>query len=149
MEQITKYIGLVAIVAMLTVVTVTGSIGGAEAISREGIRNDNVVLPEPEPEVDLILIQVTDPRQSHDVPVKTTKGEPTRYSDEVTYRVLYMVQNDGSTDVKNVMISVQSDTETVEEKLSGKLQPKHSTITVLVKAVDPSTIDAKIVGYET
>lgn len=150
MEQITKYIGLVAMVTILAVVTVSISIDEVEAISREGIRHDNVVLPEPEPEVDLTLQQITEPRESHEVSIKTTKGfvPKTSDSDAVTYRVVYMIQNDGTTDVKNVMISIHSDTETVEWGLSGKLDPKHSTITILVKSVDPTSIDAKIVGYE-
>ncbi|MFQ5781877.1 MAG: hypothetical protein ACE5GR_02330 [Nitrosopumilus sp.] len=147
MGQIAKYIGLIAIVTMLAVTTVSGSIGNVEA---KLIRDKHVVLDEQEPDVDLSLKQVTEPEQSSEVSVKTTKGYVPKRSDSdaITYRVIYRVQNDGTTDVKNVMISVHSDTETADGKLSGWLDARHSSITVLVKAVDPTLIDAKIVGYE-
>ena len=147
MKQVTKYIGMVAIVAMFAIVTVSGSIGEADA---KLVRDKHVKLAEPEPDVDLVIIHVSEPRQSSEVPVKTTKGyEPkSSDSDAVTFRAVYTIHNYGATDVKNVMISVHSDTEAVDGKLVGWLDVKHSSITVLVKAFDPASIDAKIVGYE-
>jgi len=147
MAQKTKYVGLVAIVAMLAVATISGSIGSVEA---KLILDKHVKLDEPEPDVDLSLKQVTAPVQSSEVSVKATNRyvPPSSDSDAVTYRVVYRVQNDGTTDVKNIMISVHSDTETADGKLSGWLDATHSTITVLVKAVDPALINAKITGYD-
>ncbi|QLH07453.1 hypothetical protein [Nitrosopumilus ureiphilus] len=147
MKQETKYIGLVAIVAIFAIATISGSIDEADA---KLVRDRHVVLDEPEPDVDLSLIQVTEPQKSSEVSVKSTKGyvPASADSDAITYRIVYRIQNDGTTDVKNILISVHSDTETVDAKLSGWLDIQHSTITVLVKAVDPALIDAKIMGYE-
>ncbi len=138
---------MLAIVAMFALATVPGSIDEADA-ARE--KTENAVPIELEPDVDLSLKQATEPRQSSLVPTETTKGyEPkSSDSDAVTYQVAYRIQNDGTTDVKNITISVQSDTETVEAKLSGELDVKRSIITVFVKAIDPATIEAKIVGFE-
>ena len=147
MAQKTKYVGLVTIVAMLAVATISGSIGSVEA---KLILDKHVKLDEPEPDVDLSLVQISEPVKSSEVSVKTTKGyvPASSDSDAITYRVVYRVQNDGTTDVKNIMISVHSDTETTVGKLSGWLDVTHSTITVLIKAVDPALINAKITGYD-
>ena len=84
------------------------------------------------------------------VPMKTLDGHVVKKSnpDAATYMVIYSVSNSGTTDVKNIMVSVQSDVESVDVKLSGWLDEDHSVVTVLVHAVDPSTIEGKIVGYE-
>jgi len=66
----------------------------------------------------------------------------------MTYRVVYKITNFGETDVKNVMISVQSDTETVDADLLGKSGRNSSLITVFVDAIDPSSISGKIVGFQ-
>ena len=146
MKQVTKYIGMLAIAAMFAIATVSGSINEAEA---KLVRDKHVVQAEAELDVDLSVKQIFEPRKA-DTGFKTTKGftPASSDSDVITYKVVYRIQNDGATDVKNVIISVQSDTETVDAKLSGKLDVKHSTITVLVKAVDSALLDAKIVGYE-
>lgn len=147
MEKIFRYLGLLVILPLFTVALVTIPFEDAEARNKE---IGNVKLEEPEPDVDLTLKQISEPQQSNDDSVKTTKGYvPTSSdSDSATYRVGYMISNSGTTDVKNIMISVHSDTETVDGELSGWLDPKHSIISVLVDAVDPASIDAKIVGYE-
>ncbi len=47
------------------------------------------------------------------------------------------------------MISVQSDTETVDAELSGSKSGRNSSlITVFVDAIDPSSIGAEIVGFQ-
>ena len=147
MEKIFRYLGLLVILPLFTVALATIPFEDAEARNKEV---GNVKLEEPEPDVDLTLKQVSEPQQSDDDSLKTTKGfvPKSSDSDSVTYRVNYMVSNSGTTDVKDIMISVHSDTETVDGELSGKLDPKHSVISVLVKAVDPASIDAEIVGYE-
>ena len=147
MNKTLRYFGLLAILPLFMVMMSFDYIDEAEA---KLIRDKHVTLPEPEPDVDLTLKQLSEPQQSGDVSMKTTKGfvPKTSDSDSVTYLVNYMVSNSGETDVKNIMISVHSDTEIVDAELSGWLDPKHSIISVLVKAVDPALIDAKIVGYE-
>jgi len=70
-------------------------------------------------------------------------------SDSVTYRVVYKITNFGETDVKNVMISVQSDTETVDaELIKSKSGRNSSLITLFVDAIDPSSISGKIVDFQ-
>jgi len=147
MKQITKYIGMFAALSLVMIALAPNYIGEADA---KLIRDKHVVLPEPEPDVDLTIKQVSEPQQSKDIPTKTTKGFVPKSSDSdaVTYRVVYIVSNSGATDVKNVMISVHSDTETVDAELLGWLDEKHSTITALVKAIDPSSITGKIVGFQ-
>ena len=145
MKQTTKYIGMVAIVAMFALATVPGSINEAEA----GIHiQQKVVLPDPVPDVDLTLKQMFDTQLSTDSSTTTTDRLVLNTSDAVTYRVTYMISNSGETDVKNVVISVHSDTETVNAELVGELDPRNSVIAVFVNAIDPATIEAKIVGYE-
>lgn len=147
MKQKTKYLGMIAITAIFAIATISGGVDEADA---KLVRDKHVVLPELEPDVDLSLIQMTEPVKSTEVSVKTTKGyvEKSSDSDAVTYRVIYRIQNEGTTDVKNIMISVSSDIDSAEGKLSGWLDVKHSIVAVSVKAVDFSSINAKIVGYE-
>ena len=145
MKQITKYIGMFAIVAMFTLATVPGSIDEAEA--REN-SNKKVVLSEPALDVDLRIVAALEPQQSSDEPAIQARAQVDSDSDAVTYRVVYTIHNFGTTDVRDVTISVQSDTETVEAILSGGLDSRHSILTAFVKAIDPAMIEAKIVGFE-
>ena len=146
MNKIIKNLGLLTVLPLFLAVFSVGFIGEAEAGYNGGVK---VKLAEPEPVVDLTLKQVFEPQKSK-VSVKTMDGSIVQNSnpDATTYMVIYSVSNSGTTDVKNIMISVQSDTETVDAKLSGWLDAEHSVITVLVQAVDPSLIEGKIVGYE-
>ena len=118
----------------------------AEAKPNHQIQKD-VVLPDPVPDVDLTIKQVLAPQESGETSVETTRYTQ-ESSDSVTYRVVYKIDNFGETDVKNIMISVQSDTETVDAELSGKLMERRSLITVFVEASDPSSITGKIVGFQ-
>jgi hypothetical protein len=145
MKQITKYIGMFAILPLVMVALAPNYIGDAEA--RDSVNRD-VVLADPVPDVDLTLKQVFEPQESDTTSVKTERYS-SETSDSITYQVVYIVSNSGETDVKNVMISVQSDTETVDADLSGSKSGRNSSlITVFVEASDPSSITAKIVGFE-
>jgi len=145
MKQITKYIGMFAILPLVMVALAPNYIGDAEA--RNSVDRD-VVLPGPEPDVNLTLKQVFGPQESNVNPVESSRYS-SQSSDSVTYQVVYNVNNSGETDVKNVMISVQSDTETVDaELIKNKSGRQSSLITVFVEASDPSSITAKIVGFE-
>jgi len=118
----------------------------AEAKPNHQIQKD-VVLPDPTPDVDLTIKQVLAPQESDETSVETTRYTQ-ESSDSVTYRVVFKIDNFGETDVKNIMISVHSDTETVDTELSGKLMERRSLITVFVEASDPSSITGKIVGFQ-
>jgi hypothetical protein len=144
MKQITKYIGMFAALSLVMIALAPNYIGDAEA---RGDRQIKVVLPDPEPDVDLTIKQVSEPQESDETSVETSRYTQ-ESSDSVTYRVVYKITNFGETDVKNIMITVQSDTETVDAELSGKLMERRSLITVFVEASDPSSITGKIVGFQ-
>ncbi len=82
---------------------------------------------------------------------KSTKGFVPRGDDYglETYRAVYTITNEGGGKVQNIEILVKSDSETVKAELLGFLDEKDSTITVFIKAKDPSSISGKIVGFET
>jgi len=145
MKQITKYIGMFAILPLVMVALAPNYIVDAEA--RNSVDRD-VVLPLPVPDVDLTIKQISGPQESTETPVVSSRYTQ-ESSDAVTYRVVYKITNFGETDVKNVMISVQSDTETVDADLLGSKSGRNSSlITVFVEAIDPSSITGKIVGFE-
>jgi len=133
-----------AALSLVMIALAPNYIGDAEA---RGDRQIKVVLPDPIPDVDLTLTQVSEPQVSTDSPVETSRYTE-ESSDSVTYRVVYKITNFGETDVKNVMITVQSDTETVDADLLGKSGRNSSLITVFVEASDPSSITGKIVGFQ-
>ena len=144
MKQITKYIGMFAALSLVMIALAPNYIGDAEARTLE----KKVVLPEPQPDVDLTITQVLEPQESTESSVKASRPAQ-ESSDSVTYRVVYKITNFGETDVKNVMISVQSDTETVDaELIKNKSGRNSSLITVFVDAIDPSSISGKIVGFQ-
>jgi len=145
MKQITKYIGMLAILPLVMVALAPNYIVDAEA--RNSVDRD-VVLPLPVPDVDLTIKQISGPQESTETPVVSSRYTQ-ESSNAVTYRVVYKITNFGETDVKNVMISVQSDTETVDADLLGSKSGRNSSlITVFVEAIDPSSITGKIVGFE-
>ena len=145
MKQITKYIGMLAILPLVMVALAPNYIVDAEA--RNSVDRD-VVLPLPVPDVDLTITQVSEPQESDEAPVVSSRYTQ-ETSDAMTYRVVYKITNFGETDVKNVMISVQSDIETVGADLLGSKSGRNSSlITVFVEASDPSSISGKIVGFQ-
>jgi len=144
MKQITKYIGMFAALSLVMVALAPNYIGDAEARTLE----KKVVLTEPQPDVDLTITQVLEPQKSTESSVKASRPAQ-ESSDSMTYRVVYKITNFGETDVKNVMISVQSDTETVDaDLLDSKSGRNSSLITVFVDAINPSSIGAEIVGFQ-
>jgi len=109
-----------------------------------------LAIPEAEPP-SLTLKQLELRDMSGDEPSVSTKGVVPKdpLADAELFRVVYTVQNVGGGDVQNVAIIVTSDAETVSAQLQGFLDPKHSTITVMIKAYDYSSITAEIVSFES
>ncbi len=144
----TGVLGITAILVMASVATIPGFIGEANA---EFIRITNAVPDEPELDVELSAIQLSEPREVNVNPENNRKDYVTIRSDPdtETFAVVYRIQNDGTTDVRKVTLSVQSDTETVDGEFTVNLdKPKFSTIKVLVKAADSSSINVEITGYQ-
>jgi len=134
-----------AALSLVMIALAPNYIGDAEA---RGDRQIKVVLPDPIPDVDLTLTQVSEPQESGETSVVSSRYTQ-ETSDAMTYRVVYKITNFGETDVKNVMISVQSDTETVDAELTQSKSGRNSSlITVFVDAIDPSSITGKIVGFQ-
>jgi len=144
----TGVLGITALLMLASIATIPGFIGEANA---EFIRVNDAVPDEPELDVELSAIQLSEPREVNVNPENNRKDYVTIRSDPdtETFAVVYRIQNDGTTDVRKVTLSVQSDTETVEGEFFVNLdKPKFSTIQVLVKAADQSSINAVITGYQ-
>jgi len=87
------------------------------------------------------LLQVT----VHDPGTKSGKdfvvtGEVT------TFTAVYAVLNPANIDLRNVEILVTSDRDSVKGVLLGDYDQKHSVISVTIDAVDPASVNAKIIG---
>ena len=106
----------------------------------------------PEAEPPSLTIKQMDLRDmSGDEPPVSTKGFVPKdpLADAELFRVVYNIVNVGGGDVQNVAIIVTSDAETVSAQLQGSLDPKHSTITVMIRAYDYSSITAEIVSFDS
>jgi len=66
--------------------------------------------------------------------------------DETTFKVVYAVVNPSNIDLRNVEILVTSDTESVKGEISGDYDKKRAIISVMIDAVDPASVKAKIIG---
>ncbi len=119
--------------------------GTTPELSTRGVQ----AVPEDVPSLTLKQMQLQD--MSGDEPQVSTKGFVAKgpLADAETFRAVYTVANVGGGDVQNVAIVVSSDVETVSATLQGFLDPKHSTIAVMIKAYDPFSITAKIVSFES
>jgi len=154
MNQKTKYIGLLAIIPLVMVAIVPNSIGEADASNQhfaaiEKLKQLNAV-PE-QPTAELSLVQVFEPKETQSFTVKAVNQYvPTSADDDATtFQVLYRVLNAVDSDVRNIEISVSSDTQTVSGELSGNLHPtRNSIISVMIKAHDPASISAEIVDFD-
>ena len=121
----------------------------AEGTTPEQSTRGVQAVPEDVPSLTLKQMQLQD--MSGDEPQVSTKGLVAKdpLADAETFRAIYTVANVGGGDVQNVAILVSSDAETVSALLQGFLDPKHSTIAVMIKAYDPFSITAKIVSFES
>ena len=140
----TGVMGITALLMLASIATIPGFIGEAEA---EFVRVNDAVPDEPEADVDLSAIQISE----REVNVSQEKINHLKVGDSntETFQVGFKIVNDGTTDVRKVTVSVQSDTETVESEFFVNLdKPKYSTITVMIEAADPTSINAVITGYQ-
>ena len=67
--------------------------------------------------------------------------------DVTSFTAAYLVVNPANIDMRNVEILVTSDTESVRGELTGSYDEKHRIISVMIDAVDPASINAKITGF--
>jgi len=116
------------------------------------IKEQQRALAIPEAEQPSLTIKQMELRDmSGEEPSVSTKGFVPKdpLADAELFRTVYTIQNVGGGDVSNVVIVVSSDAETVSAQLQGSLDPKHSTITVMIKAYDYESITAEIVSFES
>jgi len=152
MNQKTKYIGMLAIIPLVMVAIVPNSIGEADASNQHFVAIEKLKQLNAEPEqptAELSLVQVFEPKETTATQIPT-KGFVPRSADDgaKTYQVGYRVLNAVDSDVRNIEISVSSDTQTVSGELQGDLEIKRSTISVLIQAHDPVSIRAEIVDFD-
>jgi len=67
--------------------------------------------------------------------------------DVTSFAVVYAVLNPANIDLRNVEILVTSDTESVRGEMSGNNNKDQRSISVMIDAVDPASVNAKIIGY--
>jgi len=98
---------------------------------------------------ELSLAQVFEPTESTTAQITPKGFVPGSPEDAATtYKVVYRVSNAVDSNVRDVMILVSSDIETVVGELQGDLEIKRSAISVLIKAFDPASITAEIIGFD-
>ena len=154
MNQKTKYIGMLAIIPLVMVAIVPNYIGEADASNQHlaAIEKLKVLNAVPEqPTAELSLVQVFEPKETKSFTVKAVNQYVPKNADDAapTFKVLYRVLNAVDSDVRNVEISVNSDTQTVSGDLPGNLHPtRNSIISVLIQAHDPASISAEIVDFD-
>jgi len=68
--------------------------------------------------------------------------------DVTSFTVVYAVVNPANVDLRNVEILVTSDTESVRGEMFGNYDKDHRSISVTIDAVDPASVNAKIIGFE-
>ena len=142
MNQKLKQAGLFAILAVFTMSLTTSFVGDAEASSSKDpkFRAQQASL-EVEALTSPSLQQVTinDPATRPGTDFVVT-------GDVTTFKVVYNVLNPANIDLRNVEILVTSDTESVKVELRGNYDIKRSTVSVEIDAVDPASVNAKIIG---
>ena len=152
MNQKTKYIGMLAIIPLVMVAIVPNYIGEADASNQHFVAIEKLkvlnAVPE-QPTAELSLVQVFEPKETTATQIPT-KGFVPRSADDgaKTYQVVYRVLNAVDSDVRNIEISVSSDTQTVSGELQGDLEIKRSIISVMIQAHDPASISAEIVDFD-
>jgi len=178
MNQVTKYIGLLAILPLAMVALAPSFIGEADARGAQDIAFDPVskaapghqgaqastTIPEHSTrgaqaqEAEPVLLSLKqielreDARQQNKADLGFTSSKKmVPKGDDFgieTFRAIYVIVNEGGGDVRNVELQISSDFETVQAKLLGNLDTKNSVVSVDIKAVDSASINAEILGFE-
>lgn len=142
MNQKLKQAGLFAILAVFTMSLTTSFVGDAEASSSKDpkFRAQQASLEvEALSSPSLQQVTINDPATRPGTDFVVT-------GDVTTFKVVYAVLNPANIDLRNVEILVSSDTESVKGELIGNYDKKRSTISVEIDAVDPASVNAKIIG---
>jgi len=139
MNQKLKQAGLFAILAVFTMSLTTSLVDVAEATSsdkadhKRQLANLNV-----EASPSLLQISVDDQATRSGTDFVVT-------GDLATFTVVYAVLNPANIDLRDIEILVTSDTESVKGELIGNYYKDFSIISVAIDAVDPASVNAKII----
>jgi hypothetical protein len=140
MNQKLKQVGLFAILAVFSMSLTTSFVGDAEASSNKDPKfRAQLENTEVEGSPSLKLVTINDPATRPGTDFVVT-------GDVTTFKVVYSVLNPANIDLRNVEILVTSDTESVKAELRGNYDIKRSTVSVEIDAVDPASVNAKIIG---
>jgi len=153
MNQKLKQVGLFAILAVFTLSMTTSLVGDAEASNEDHGANLSPVEPSEKAKhmAELRENLKTDGSPSllqitvHDTATKAGQDFVVT-GDVTTFSVVYTVLNPANIDLRNVEILVTSDTESAKGERIGNVDKKHSIISVTIDAVDPTSVNAKIIG---
>jgi len=148
MKQITKYAALVAVLPLLTVAIVGGTIDEASAISSgsqakfaEYLKTESALEVKNDPSVELVDVKAL-PHQS-----------------DKEHRAIFKVFA-GDNTIRDVQILVKSDLETIHQQAIGVdksgddrtgmiFAGEYAIVTVDIKVSDPNTISVELLGYQT
>ncbi|MGI9565628.1 MAG: hypothetical protein ACR2LL_01265 [Nitrosopumilus sp.] len=158
MNQKTKTIGLFTILSLAMVAIAPSLVGDAQAtrpsadadaipLNTEQLQ-EQAVRPEPRPvSLELIQLEFTNGNTSVKEEYKASTA-PTDDDGIKSYKVAYVVANQGDGKVRNIEVVFSSDSETVQATLSGELDGNNSVVSTSIKAIDPNSIDAAIGSFE-
>ncbi len=156
MNQKLKQAGLFAILAVFTISLTTSFVGDAEAAQQYSSKTGEPVelsirAQQHAQTVESFKVEASPPSlQQMTIHDPTTRSDRdfTVTGDVKTFTAVYVVVNPANIDLRNVEILVTSDTESVKGELIGKYDENHRTISVMIDAVDPASVNAEIQGFE-
>ncbi len=117
--------------------------GGPVEPSSKAIRSAQALEKVTPEEVSPFLQQIA----VHDFDTRADR-EFTVTGDVTSFTAVFTVENPSNIDLRNVEILVTSDTESVSAVMSGNYDKDHRSISVMIGAVDPASVNAEIVGFE-
>ena len=140
MNQKLKQAGLFAILAVFTMSLTTSLVDVAEATSSDKADHSRELVNlnvEASPSLLEIAVEDHSTRLGTDFVVT---------GDVTTFTAVYAVLNPANIDLRDVEILVSSDTESVKGELIENYREDFSIITFEIDAVDPASVNAKIIG---
>jgi len=117
--------------------------GGPVEPSSKAIRSAQALEKATPEEVQPFLQQIA----VHDPNTKSGKDFVVT-GDVTSFTVVYSIENPANIDLRNVEILVTSDTESVSAVMLGNYDKDHRSISVMIGAVDPASVNAEILGLE-
>jgi len=163
MNQKIKYAGLIAILPLFMVAIAPDYLESADATKAQGspgnsspssfgAKTAGIVcgdrLCSETASTTAITTEVTYEEMPEFMPtIKTVKVSNFSGESEFTFNAVYEVTA-GEKNLENIMIHVQSDADSMDININGLFAHDNAINVVKIKAMDPMTINAKIVGFQ-